>query len=103
MYTYLLNLTFYAGSDAPEDTDRDLFIMKTSEMYSKEQIEDVFQKVNSLLGSYDENENFPYSYEEGINSDTLTKGVGYYTHSEIEKADDFSGHIDGIYTIEQWQ
>ena len=41
--------------------------------------------------------------EEGINSDTLTKGVGYYTHSEIEKADDFSGHIDGIYTIEQWQ
>ena len=41
MYTYLLNLTFYAGSDAPEDTDRDLFIMKTSEMYSKEQMEDV--------------------------------------------------------------
>ena len=39
MYTYLLNLTFYAGSDAPEDTDRDLFIMKTSEVYSKEQIE----------------------------------------------------------------
>ena len=38
MYTYLLNLTFYAGSDAPEDTDRDLFIMKTSETYSKEQI-----------------------------------------------------------------
>ena len=63
MYTYLLNLTFYAGSDALEDTDRDLFIMKTSEMYSKEQIEDVFQKVNSLLGSYDENEDFPYSYE----------------------------------------
>ena len=103
MYTYLLNLTFYAGSDAPEDTDRDLFIMKTSEMYSKEQMKDVFQKVNSLLGSYDENEDFPYSYEEGINSDTLTKGVGYYTHSEIEKADNFSGHIDGIYTIEQWQ
>ena len=42
MYTYLLNLTFYAGSDASEDTDRDLLIMKTSEMYSKEQIEDVF-------------------------------------------------------------
>ena len=52
MYTYLLNLTFYAGSDAPEDTDRDLFIMKTSETYSEEQMEDVFQKVNSLLGSY---------------------------------------------------
>ena len=103
MYTYLLNLTFYAGSDAPEDTDRDLLIMKTSEMYSKEQMKDVFQKVNSLLGSYDENEDFPYSYEEGINSGTLTKGVGYYTHSEIEKADDFSGHIDSIYTIEQWQ
>ena len=80
MYTYLLNLTFYAGSDAPEDTDRDLFIMKTSEMYSEEQMEDVFQKVNSLLGSYDENKD-----------------------SEIEKADDFSGHIDSIYTIEQWQ
>ena len=41
MYTYLLNLTFYAGSDAPEDTDRDLFIMKTYEVYSKEQMEDI--------------------------------------------------------------
>lgn len=102
MYTYLLNLTFYAGSNAPEDTDRDSFIMQTSEMYSEEKIKSVFEKVNSLLG-IDEHEDFPYSYEDGINSDTLKKGVEHYTHSEIKSADDFSGHIDGIYTIEQWQ
>lgn len=102
MYTYLLNLTFYASSNAPEDTDRDLLIMQTSEVYFEERIKSVFEKVNSLLG-IDEHEDFPYSYEDGINSDTLKKGVEHYTNTEIKSADDFSGHIDGIYTIEQWQ
>lgn len=76
---YIINLTFFAGSNDAEDTDRGIYILESSKELEKEQISAIFREANKRCnnGLYEERDddfNFP-SYEEGINIDTLVRGV----------------------------
>ena len=106
MNFYLLDVTFYANSDAPEDTDRGLYIMQTEKKATRYDICELFRKVNDLLNNddMDNSDGFPYSYYvEGINIDTLIQAVSFYTKSQIKKANGYSGIIHAIYSIDVWQ
>lgn len=107
MKKYLLNVTFCAGSDAPEDTDRDLFILTVDKEISEKEMTHIFGVVNSLLDPYrDDEEEFALSYEDGININTLMEGVELYTKGRVKEVYSNCGaiiDIDNYYVIEQWQ
>lgn len=105
-HLYLLNVTFYAGSNDPEDTDRELFVLSVEEEIAESEMRNIFEKVNSLLDTFNEDAIFPISYEQGLNINTLIEGVEIYTkgkaielNSNCERLD----VIDNYYVIEQWQ
>lgn len=104
---YLLNVTFYAGSDDPEDIDRGMYLIFLDRPVTFEEIGKIFQKVNKLLDPYKEDsENFPISYANGLNVDTLMEGIEIYTNGKVEPLDNEYGSIeicDGVYFLEQWQ
>ena len=109
-YNYLLNVTFFAGSDDLMDTDRGVYLLMLDKKVSFEEMKNIFCKVNHLLSPYlDEDEyekkDFPYSYEAGLNIYTLMEGVCYYTNGQIIEFDNLRGelHIDDCYSILQWQ
>lgn len=104
MHKYLLDVTFYAGSDAPGDIDRGLFILNVDKEISEKEIKNIFGIVNMLLDPYrDDGEEFSLSYYAGLNINTLIEGVEIYTKGKIEKAYNNCGKIDNCYIIEQWQ
>jgi hypothetical protein len=103
---YLLNMTFYAGSDDPEDTDNDLYLLETDIKMSYEEIREIIFKVNKECGSIDD-EDVLNDYEVlGLNLNTLMNGVQHYLPgSKIELLDNnhgYLGDIDNYYAIEQW-
>ena len=105
-YLYLLNVTFYAGSDEPEDTDRDLFLLTVDKEITEGDMKYIFKEVNSLLDTFNENTDFPISYDQGLNINTLMEGIGIYTKGKVtEMYSDCGeiGEIDNYYVIEQWQ
>ena len=104
MNKYLLNVEFYAGSDDVEDVDNGLYILSSNEEIDKIIITEIFKDVNKLLDCYYDND-FPLSYENGLNIDTLIEGVCIYTKCDIKelKNCDFTGYINGYYEIKQWQ
>ena len=102
---YLLDVTFYAGSDSKEDVDNKLYLLETKLVLNKARIEKIFKEVNRLLDPYEEND-FPISYEDGLNIDTLMKGVEKRTNGiVICLNDDFHnpGFINHFFKVEQWQ
>ena len=105
-YLYLLNITFYAGSDEPEDVDKDLLLLHVDRKITESEMKDIFIKVNSLLDTFNENADFPISYEQGLNLDTLMEGIEIYTKGKFVGFDSDCGPLNGIdnyYVIEQWQ
>ena len=107
MKRYLLNVTFCAGSDAPEDTDRDLFILTVDKEISEIEMIRTFEMVNFLLNpSRDYGDEFALSYDDGLNINTLMEGVELYTKGRVEEVYSNCGaiiDIDNCYVIEQWQ
>lgn len=107
MSKYLLNVTFHTDSDAPEDTDRGLYILLVSCKISDSKMRELFKKVNKLLNNSDSiTNNFPLSYEQGINIGTLMKGVEIYTKGRVKLLKNNMGSVpivDNYYEIEQWQ
>jgi len=107
MKRYLLNVTFYAGSNDIEDTDRDLFLLCIDKEISEKEMTEIFRTVNKLLDYFDDEEkDFPISYEQGLNINTLMEGIGIYTKGEVKEVYSNFGHlqeIDNYYVIEQWQ
>lgn len=104
---YLLNITFYAGSDDPSDTDTGLFLLESNKVIIESEIKEIFKTVNNLLDPYEEHD-FPISYEQGLNLKTLVEGVRIYTKDTIEpvKNNHFDSKpilINNFYVIEQWQ
>lgn len=110
-FVYLLNVTFYAGSDSAEDTDNDTILIYTDKKISYADMVATFNKVNDLLNfEYDEDndtdEEFPISYEDGINLEVLINGVEIYTRCTIKYLKDYEGSmplIENYYNITQWQ
>lgn len=110
-FVYLLNVTFYAGSDSDDDTDNDTILIYTDKKISYADMVAVFNKVNDLLNfEYDEDNEtdaeFPISYEDGINLETLIDGVEIYTEYTIKYLKDYEGSmplIENYYNITQWQ
>jgi hypothetical protein len=85
-YTYLLNVIFCAGSDDPEDVDRGIYLLTVEKNISEEEMTEIFKKVNSLLDEFnddDEAADFPVSYEDGLNIDTLMEGIEIYTKNIV--------------------
>ena len=104
---YLLNVTFYAGSNDAEDTDRCLFLLCIDKEITEKEMKEIFITVNKLLDCYDDDEenDFPISYEQGININTLMEGVGIYLKGEIKEVYNNIGcleKVDNYYVIEQW-
>ena len=109
MKDYLLDVTFFAGSDDLEDMDRGLYLLSVDKEYSEEEMTKVFNKVNGLLDTFNEEEEaqeFLLSYDVGLNIDTLMEGVEMYTEGKVIKVQGDSGSvekIDNCFIIEQWQ
>lgn len=107
MKRYLLNITFCAGSNLEEDVDRDIFVLNVDREIGESEMITIFETVNELLKGYDEEEDFPISYEEnGININTLMEGVAIFTRGTV--CDLYSdcrqiAEMDNYYVIEQWQ
>ena len=109
MKNYLLYVTFCAGSCKEEDTDTRLYVLSIEKEMDKVDILEMFEEVNALLDPYDrENNNFPISYEQGLNIDTLMEGVEIYAKGKVREIEEDNGnntigYIDNFYEIEQWQ
>lgn len=109
MKNYLLYVTFCAGSCEVEDTDTGLYVLSTEKEMDKVDILEMFEEVNALLDPYDRgNNNFPISYEQGLNIDTLMEGVEIYAKGKVREIEEDNGnnaigYIDNFYEIEQWQ
>lgn len=107
-YTYLLNVTFCAGSNDPEDVDRGICLLTVNRSISEEEMTEIFKKVNSLLDTFNEDDetiDFPVSYEDGLNIDTLMEGIETYTKGSVKPVIKNCGEltVDNYYVIEQWQ
>ena len=102
---YLINLTYYAGSDDKKDTDRGLYILTSKEKLTEEAIKKIFSEVNAKLDTYSENaEEMPLTYEAGNNIDTLVDGIRIYTGLDIEEVTENKPiQVDGFFQLEQWQ
>lgn len=105
---YLLDVTFCAGSDEPEDTDKGLYLLTTDNYYSADEMKQMFSKVNSLLdplAESDETQEFEISYDDGLNIQTLMAGVEEYSGGKVEKLVSNIGRLDitDFYVIEPWQ
>ena len=103
MNRYLIDLTFYAGSDTPCDIDHDIFVLESEEKLTKEKVIKLFKEANYICGRFmyeDEDEkeisqNAPLydktkeyaSYEEGINIDTLIATFKTYKGYKIKNYD----------------
>lgn len=108
MKRYLVNLTFFAGSNDIEDTDKEtyLFEIKTDKDISGTAFADIFNKVNDMLN--DEDNMLGISYLKGVNIDTLIIGMEIYFEGDAKitrVTNDFVkiDNIDNVYYIEQWQ
>ncbi len=106
---YLLNVTFCAGTDEPEDIDRGLYILEKDDpkpMTLTEMCE-MFKAVNEKCNADEEDEessDFP-TYLDGLNIGTLMEGVEKYTGGKVtamKSCMTLEGTIP-YYAIEQWQ
>ena len=89
---YLLNITFYAGSKDELDTDRGLYIYKSKDEIDKQDFVNLFSKASKLLS--EEDSEFTYSYNsDGLNLDTLVKGVETFTKDKITKIRENCGYV----------
>lgn len=105
-FKYVLIVKFFAGSDDKDDIDSGIFLFSSNKEYSFEKMKEIFKKVNRLLNTYDfeeREEDFPISYEIGLNLDTLIDGLKIYTKATIESIESYNDMVNGIYVIEQWQ
>lgn len=105
MKKYLLNVTFCAGSCDPEDVDRDLYLLCVENEISENEMKHIFQEVNRLFNPF-EYADFPTSYGNGLNINTLMEGVEIYTKGKLIEVHSDCGSIDRVdncYVIEQWQ
>lgn len=104
---YLLNVRFCAGSDAPEDVDTGLFLLKTPSEVSEEEIKKAFRVANALCSPYEDEDypGFPVSYSQGLNIETFIQGIEVYTGWTFEKVNPGKSNIKAAayYEIEQWQ
>lgn len=103
---YLLNLTFYAGDDLPENTDRGIYCLESNAELTAEKIYDIDQKVNDKLNDYDDENSLSVSYfDDGTNIDTLNKGVEEDSSVKITELTNNSGplNISNYFEFEIWQ
>lgn len=106
MYQYLLVVKFCAGSDEPEDVDTGLFLMTIDREIKEQEMKNIFSETNKALDYFnDEDNDFPISYEQGLNIGTLMKGVAIYTKGTVSELQSNCGDlaINNYFFIEQWQ
>ena len=104
MKKYIINLTFFAGSDDPVDTDRNIYVLESSKELSQSEIYSIFREANENCNRslYEDERDIEFpSYEEGNNIDTLVKGVSVLIedYAKIYPFNEIAAVID----IEQWQ
>ena len=109
MKNYLVKVWFFAGSDEQEDVDTGLFLFKSKENISFEEMKEIFKEANRQLDTFMHELGevvFPISYENGLNLDTLIEGVSILTDCEIVQLKNDFGPLENIqnyYEIVQWQ
>ena len=107
-YNYIADITFHAGSDSDEDTDRKAYIISTQKPYTSDELAAVLKNINNALLDDDEDSPFtnhcPVSYaKDGINIDTLITAAAYFMKSKIQTAENYCGMIDNFYCIEVYE
>lgn len=115
MVRYLLDVTFCAGSNEGEDTDRGMYLFtpkeKNAKLISKVEMEEMLAETNRLCDplNYDDDDvaEFPFTYDDGLNIDTLMDAFQEYTGGKVEEIQeelfmDNPGQLC-YYQIEQWQ
>ena len=113
---FVVNFTFYAGSNDTEDTDKKsvIFTINSNEPVNLNnaitKFENLSKTANAMLDPFnyeDDNKNIiGFTYEEGININTLIKAMnilGKKDNMSITDAQNFSGMIMGVFDAEQWQ
>ena len=101
MNNYIVNLTFYAGSNDEEDTDRGIYMIESKNPISKQELKDIIITANARCNDwYDVETDFP-SYNSGININTLVDGITELIKDYATIAPLSDSAI--IYDIEQWQ
>lgn len=111
----LLNLTFYVGSNDPEDTDKELYLIEHNGVIKLSELKNIIKTANELCSAYedcdedDEQNEYP-SYEDGLNVNTLMECVGILlkgdTITQLTNGDndiDVNMHIDKYWEVMQWQ
>lgn len=105
-YNYLVNLTFCAGSNEPQDVDNKLIIISSKKQITVDEIVTKFNETNKLLDPFNEDNDFPFTYDDGLNIDTLLKGFIQHTGLKVtvlEHKTPIEITIHGYFVIEQWQ
>lgn len=108
-YYYVVALTFFAGSNDEEDTDRRIYVLKSPKPYTKSELSELISKANEKCQDDEaDGDSTHYSYEQnGVNIDTLMNEVVLLSNANMVEFDEnsfFNGlTINGIYQIEQWQ
>lgn len=108
MESYIVNLTFHAGSDSPEDTDNGLYLLQTTKPMTEQMLKQDFMKTNALLDTFreEDEESLSITYDVGLNIDTLVIGYMELTNNIMSKISDKLQYpllINNYFTIEQWQ
>lgn len=104
-YTYLLKVTFCIGNAVRvKRIDTDLYKLTTHEAISAEKMAEIFETVNKLLNKNGANAEFPVSYDNGMNIDTLMEGIRVYTKGTVSSMKHNYGELNfnNYYIIEQW-
>lgn len=113
--TYLVNLTFHAGSDSSEDTDTGVYFFNCPAEMSYSDMTAAYEAVNESLNIRDyeisdHTERTPislkFSYDDGCNIDTLNRGVAEYLNINITRCQSNMGPLPNIadyYEIELYQ
>ena len=105
-YNYLVNLTFCAGSNEPQDVDNKIIIISSEKQTTVDELVTRFNETNKLLDPFNEDSNFPFNYDDGLNIDTLLKGFAQHTGLKVtvlEHKAPIEITIHGYFVIEQWQ
>lgn len=112
-YNYLVDLKFCAGSNEQQDVNNKLVIVSSKKQITADEMREKFNETNKLLDPFNEDDNFPFTYDDGFNIDTLLKGFEQHTELNVtclEPASiDVTLHgfildkINEKFIVKQWQ
>ena len=82
-YNYLVDLTFCAGRNEQQVVNNKLVIVSSKKQITADEMREKFNETNKLLDPFNEDDNFPFTYDDGLNIDMLLKGFEQHTRLKV--------------------